>query len=79
LTISRVPRWKTCQHLIEEGTKSPPVYSKAVSLTCENLGCQVLWRAAERLGPTLGLGNTTLAQTEVCQEYVAVAADEDVL
>jgi hypothetical protein len=42
-----VERWKTCQHLVEEHTKSPPVDSLGISLTKEKLRSKIFWCTAE--------------------------------
>ena len=40
-------RWSSCEHVVHEGTKGPPVDRFAVAATCQYLWCHVLDCAAE--------------------------------
>ena len=36
-----------CDHLVDDDTKSPPVYRFSMSLILKNLWCEVLWSSTE--------------------------------
>lgn len=65
-------------HLVEEHTKSPPVDTLGVAVAGQQLGCEVLRRAAEGVG-RLGCAHVKLAEAEVAQCNVARVVEENVL
>mmetsp|Transcript_54283 Transcript_54283/g.168043 ORF Transcript_54283/g.168043 Transcript_54283/m.168043 type:complete len:252 (-) Transcript_54283:59-814(-) len=69
----RVPR----EHLEEQDAQRPPVHGAAVALALDDLGREVLRRAAERVRPRAWLDD--LCKAEICELGVAVLAHQDVL
>ena len=65
----------SCQHLIDEDPQCPPVHSLVVALGLDDLWSQVLWCPTQ--GP--GLPHNFLGEPKVCDDYVAILAQEDVL
>ena len=71
------------KHLVKQRAKAPPVNAFVVSASFDDLWCQVLWRATERVSfltlICLSLSYSLLRQTEVGDLQVAIGVKQNVL
>mmetsp|Transcript_105990 Transcript_105990/g.199617 ORF Transcript_105990/g.199617 Transcript_105990/m.199617 type:complete len:265 (+) Transcript_105990:208-1002(+) len=73
-----ITEWRLANdHLIDKDTQGPPINWLSVTLVQQNLGSNVLRRAAKRVGPCARLND--LRKPEVCELGVAILAHENVL
>jgi len=70
--------WQTCQHLVEQYAKRPPIHRLGVTLTVKEFWCKVFRCTAEGVGLVLIL-HIQLAETEVAKCNVANIIDNNVL
>jgi len=64
-------------HFVEQNAQCPPVDRLGVTLTDQELGSQVFWCTAKRVG-LFAIGHVELAKTEITQRNVPVAIEQDV-
>ena len=79
LPVAAVEGGQAREHLVEEGAQGPPVHGAAVALAVEDLGGEVLRRAAEAVGAAGGIRDALLGEAKVREPDVAAGIQQDVL
>ena len=70
--------WPTRRHLVNQDSKSPPIYCETVTFLIQYLGCQILGSSTERVS-LLGLRLQELSESEISEVNVARLIDQDIL